>query len=255
MQIKKYFTIILMVCASLIFLAGCTDDSDKEKKEDKKEEYQSKYDLSNIYKTEEELTIAKELIGSYYKEIEGKKLNGSSYQLSKNMKDKFVVLKMNNLDCIQCIEDYQDFEKFVKMKEEVLVLDVFANIKDKKEFDTYYSSTGSNEDMNTNLIYTDSTDVITDYQVKYPPMYIFIDKDGYIAFVLFGSQSMSELVDGLNIAFDTKYSAGEGEMTEEEIEYIKNGQDSLIESIESGSYKEAEDYNQKLLEEALNSNK
>lgn len=255
MQIKKHFVVIFMMVLSLFVLAACSDKSDNESKPDKKEEYQSKFDLPGIYQSEEELTIAKDLIGSYYKEIEGKKLDGSSYQLSKNIKDKFVVLKINNLDCVKCTEDYQEFNKFMNAREEILILDIFPNVKDKKEFETYYEQTGSNEQTNNNLIYTDSTDVIDDYKAKYPPMYIYIDKEGYVAFVLFGTQSFSDLMETLNQSFDTEYSIGEGQLTEQELEYIQEGQKSLIDSVENGDYQKAEDYNQKLLEEALKSNK
>lgn len=255
MQIRKHFMIIFLAIISLVVLSACTDDSGNDSKSDKKEEYQSKLDLSSIYQSEEELKIAKDLIGSYYKNIEGKKVNGSSYNLSQDVKDKFVVLKMNNLDITTNIEDYQEFTKFANARTEVIALDVFANIKDKNELETYYNQTNSDEKSNTNLVYTSSTKLVEDYQVKYPPMYIFIDKEGYIAFILFGQQTNNDLTKALNTAFDTEYSVADGEMTEQDVEYIKAGQDSLVESIENGEYQKAEDYNQKLLEEALKSNK
>lgn len=211
LMIKRGF-IFMVLLLSLGIISGCSnapiekqetvnhsDVSDEQKKH-----ITNDLDFEEIYPNKEIRQYAKKMIGTRASDFTVVNLNGEEVQLNQ-LKGENIILELASTSCTACIESYPAINAFKQnLNGEVKVLTVFAN-DSKEEVEHFFKNNQYERDEE--VTYGDGMNTIfIDYDVKYTPTFLFIDKDGYIQYVYIGGDidettlsQMSDLIFGTTL--------------------------------------------------------
>lgn len=206
----KKSILALSLSAFMLTLAGCSEDTAPNEKEEVKSEMTEEQvektdntlDFELLFPNEEIREYAKEMIGTEAPDFEMQNLAGKEVKLS-DLKGKNVIVEVASTTCPACIEAHPSVDKFKKLSEgEVTVLTVFPN--ENKEAVEKFFTTNSYQRDETVIAGEGTNTMVQDYQVQYTPTFLFVDKEGIIQFVHVGSELNEVILTSMSdLAFKT----------------------------------------------------
>lgn len=156
-------------------------------------------DYDRLFLNPEIKEYAKDMIGKKASNFNLTNIGGEKIELDK-LKGKNVVFKVALTGCSACIESYLPFEEFAKNNPKVATMTIFPN-ETKESIETFL--TKNNFKYNSKLIAGEKKiSIIPDYKITATPTFIFIDANGFIAYIHVGSidepmlQSLADLAFG-----------------------------------------------------------
>jgi thiol-disulfide isomerase/thioredoxin len=207
---KKKWLVLSLVAMMSIASVGCSNTSEKKESQPRKEtvihkEQQrnmaNKLDFESLFPNEEVREYAKKMIGTKAPDFTLKNLKGEEIQLSK-LRGKNVILKVALTTCPVCIETHPIVENFKeKFGDKVKVLTVFPN-ESKQQVEDFLKNNHFPRDEEL-IAGEGMNSIIYDYQIKYTPTFLFIDKKGYIQFIHIGNVDDVMLAGMSDLAFKT----------------------------------------------------
>jgi thiol-disulfide isomerase/thioredoxin len=207
---KKKWLVLSLVAMMSIASVGCSNTSDKKESQPRKEtvihkEQQrnmaNKLDFESLFPNEEVREYAKKMIGTKAPDFTLKNLKGEEIQLSK-LRGQNVILKVALTTCPVCIETHPIVENFKeKFGDKVKVLTVFPN-ESKQQVEDFLKNNHFPRDEEL-IAGEGMNSIIYDYQIKYTPTFLFIDKKGYIQFIHVGNVDDVMLAGMSDLAFKT----------------------------------------------------
>jgi thiol-disulfide isomerase/thioredoxin len=207
---KKKWLVLSLVAMMSIASVGCSNTSEKKESQPRKEtvihkEQQrnmaNKLDFESLFPNEEVREYAKKMIGTKAPDFTLKNLKGEEIQLSK-LRGKNVILKVALTTCPVCIETHPIVENFKeKFGDKVKVLTVFPN-ESKQQVEDFLKNNYFPRDEEL-IAGEGMNSIIYDYQIKYTPTFLFIDKKGYIQFIHIGNVDDVMLAGMSDLAFKT----------------------------------------------------
>lgn len=206
----KKSILALSLSAFMLTLAGCSEDTTPNKKDEAKSEVTKEQvkktdntlDFELLFPNEEIREYAKAMIGTEAPDFEMQNLAGKEVKLS-DLKGKNVIVEVASTTCPACIEAHPSVDKFKKLSEgEVTVLTVFPN--ENKEAVEKFFTTNSYQRDETVIAGEGTNTMVQDYRVQYTPTFLFVDKEGTIQFVHVGSELNEVILTSMSdLAFKT----------------------------------------------------
>ncbi|PLS19680.1 hypothetical protein CVD28_04500 [Bacillus sp. M6-12] len=209
MKKKKWLAVSLV--ALMLTSVGCSNSSDKNEGEkettpqvtaEQKENTTNELDFETLFPNEEIRDYAQKMIGTEAPDFTVKNLKGEEIQLSK-LKGQNVIIELGSTTCPACIASYPSVNDFKDMSgEQVKVLTVFPN-ESKAEVDDFFKINKYEKDEEV-IAGEGLNSIFNDYQVKYTPTFIFVDKEGYIQYVHVGGDVSDVVLSSMSdLAFKT----------------------------------------------------
>jgi thiol-disulfide isomerase/thioredoxin len=207
---KKKLLALSLISLISIASIGCSNTSEKKEtartnetdiSKEQKRNTANQLDFESLFPNEEVREYAKKMIGTKAPDFTLKNLKGEEFQLSK-LRGQNVILKIALTTCSVCIETHPVVEQFKeKFGDKVKVLTVFPN-ESKQQVENFFKNNRYPRDEEV-IAGEGMNSIIYDYQVKYTPTFLFIDKEGYIQFVHIGSVDEVMLSSMSDLAFKT----------------------------------------------------
>ena len=134
------------------------------------------------------IAITKELLGLKAMDFSFSKTDGTVVSLS-DFKEKPLILEIMNTGCGACISMIPEIKAFETKYPEI----PFVSVSPNENEQDILNAKKTNKGFNNVLVGGNDIEFSQNYPFKYYPTTLFIDKDGYIADVLIGTASSSEL--------------------------------------------------------------
>lgn len=155
-------------------------------------------DLDKLYLNEDQRKYAEEMLGTEAPGFTLTNLSGQIIQL-KDYLGQNIVLELGQSSCTACQQTQPEIDEFRKANPDVTVLQVYANDK-TTDIEGFLAKTGTEGHPNF-LTGDEGNTVFRDYNAKWTPTTLFINKEGVIVFLHIGTATKVHFEQFAKLAF------------------------------------------------------
>jgi len=156
-------------------------------------------DLEKLYPQEDFRKYAESFIGTKAPDFTLTNLNGDSVSLS-DYRGQNVIIELAQTTCPICTATQPIIDNYKQSQDDVVVLQLFATEK-KDAVERFLKETNST--TNDYVLTGDKANkVFQNYKVQFVPTFLFVDKNGFVAFVHIGAMEADMLDMFTQLAFE-----------------------------------------------------